>query len=292
MIGGGVVDTERLRQLDAIARHGTMSAAAEVLHISQPALSRSLARLEADLGVALFDRPGRRLVLNEAGALVLEHARGILRSEEAMRRAIDDLGRGARAVAVGSVAPAPLWLLTSLMVGHFPERVLTSRIVEDEDICSEVLSGSLDLAVTHLPVDQPELRCLPLMTESLSVCLPPDHRLAGREVVSASELDGETFLLLAGIGFWRGVCERVLPRSRFLVQEDRVVLDQLLRTSHLPYFVTDAPGAVPGVLHAPERVVVPIRDASVRVTFYLLCRQDARHEVSEVVDWVRSQVHL
>ena len=60
------MDLDQLRQLDAIARQGTMSAAARALHLSQPALSRSLARLEVELGQPLFDRPGRRLVLNDA----------------------------------------------------------------------------------------------------------------------------------------------------------------------------------------------------------------------------------
>ena len=54
------MELEQLRQLDAIARRGTMSAAARALHLSQPALSRSLARLEAELGQPLFDRLGRR----------------------------------------------------------------------------------------------------------------------------------------------------------------------------------------------------------------------------------------
>ena len=65
------MELEQLRQLDAIAREGTMSAAARALHLSQPALSRSLARLEAELDQPLFDRPGRRLVLNDAGRVAL-----------------------------------------------------------------------------------------------------------------------------------------------------------------------------------------------------------------------------
>ena len=77
------MELEQLRQLDAIARRGTMSAAARALHLSQPALSRSLARLEAELDQPLFDRPGRRLVLNDAGRVALEHARQILRDERA-----------------------------------------------------------------------------------------------------------------------------------------------------------------------------------------------------------------
>ena len=67
--------------------------------------------------------------------------------------------------------------------------------------------------------------------------------------MSAAELDGETFLLLKGNGFWRELWDRHFPRSQFLVQEDRAVFEQLASSS-LPYFVTDAPAhAAP----APDR---------------------------------------
>ena len=99
------MELEQLRQLDAIAREGTMSAAARVLHISQPALSRSLGRLETELGLQLFDRAGRRLVLNDVGRVALEHARQLLRDEQAMRGALEDLARRTRALRVVTDAP-------------------------------------------------------------------------------------------------------------------------------------------------------------------------------------------
>ena len=117
------MDLDQLRQLDAIARQGTMSAAARALHLSQPALSRSLARLEVELGQPLFDRPGRRLVLNDAGRVALEHARQILRDERAMRAALDDVARRTRALRVGTVAPAPLWREVEIGRASCRERV-------------------------------------------------------------------------------------------------------------------------------------------------------------------------
>lgn len=120
------MELEQLRQLEAIEREGTMSAAAQVLHLSQPALSRSLGRLERELGQSLFDRVGRRLILNDAGRVALEHAGQILRAERMMREALADVARRTRALRVGTVAPVPLWRLTALMTERFPGLVLTS----------------------------------------------------------------------------------------------------------------------------------------------------------------------
>ena len=68
----------QLRQLDAIARAGTISAAADELHTSQPSVSRSMRALERELGCELFERTRNHVELNEAGRLALRHARAIL----------------------------------------------------------------------------------------------------------------------------------------------------------------------------------------------------------------------
>ena len=273
-----------MRQLEAIAREGTVSAAAGAVHISQPALSRSIARLESELGQSLFDRIGRRLELNEAGRVDLEYARQILRDERLMRDALDDVARRTKALRVGTVAPAPLWRLTALMVERFPQMVLTSRLIAEDEVESGILDGALDLGIALRPHAPPGVRSCRLMTENLSVSLPAGHRLAGRESVGAADLNGESFLLLGAIGFWREACDRAFPRSEFIVQEDRGVFEQLARTTAMAYFVTDAPSLSAS---RPGRVVVPIRDAMAHATYYLLDRLGSRQEAADVFDWVR-----
>ena len=193
------MELEQLRQLDAIAREGTMSAAARALHLSQPALSRSLARLEAELDQPLFDRPGRRLVLTDAGRVALEHARQILRDERAMRAAVDDVARRTRALGVGTVAPAPPWRLTALMVERFPGLVLTSQMLAEAQVQAGIRDGGLDLGIALRPAAPPGVRSCRLMVENLSVALPDGHALAERAGVRAAELAGETCLLFEGI---------------------------------------------------------------------------------------------
>ena len=278
------MELEQLRQLDAIAREGTMSAAARALHISQPALSRSIQRLEADLGTSLFSRAGRGVTLNDAGRAAVEWARQILRDERLMRDAIDAAARRARALRVGTVAPAPLWRLTSLMVEAFPRETLTSETVEETAVVRGVLDGTFDLGIVCERPTSPLLRSRKLMRESLSVTLPPNHPLASRASVPLAELDGSTFLILTGIGFWRGLVERALPHATFIEQDDRMVFTQLARTTPHCTFVTDAPymenDAVPG------RAVVPLEDNEARVTFYLVARSGAAGLAARLFAWV------
>lgn len=127
------------------------------------------------------------------------------------------------------------------------------------------------------------------MTENLFITLPADHPLAGRSSVTFAELDGDSVLLYAAIGFWRAVCEREMPSTRFLVQEDRGVFERLLTPAAPPYFITDAPALAASPASLGSRSVVPITDASAHATFYLLVREDQGGEAAEVFDWVRAQ---
>ena len=280
------MELEQLRQLDAIEREGTMSAAARVLHLSQPALSRSIQRLEADLGTPLFSRDGRRLALNDAGRVAVDWARQILRDERLMRDAVDSVARRARALRVGTVAPAPLWRLTGLRVEAFPRETLTSETSDEATVVRGVLDGTFDLGIVCERPTSPLLRNCELMCENLSVTLPPNHPLASRASVPLRELDGSTFLILTGIGFWRGLVEHALPHATFIEQDDRMVFAQLARTTPHCTFATDAPymenDPVPG------RTIVPLQDAETHVTFYLVARSDVTGLAARLFEWVKS----
>lgn len=277
------MELEQLRQLDAIAREGTMSAAARALHLSQPALSRSVQRLETDLGTPLFSRDGRRVALNDTGRVAVDWARQILRDERLMRDAIDSVARRARSLRVGTVAPAPLWRLTGLMVEAFPRETLTSEIAEAAAVVRGVLDGAFDLGIVCEPPTNPLLRSCELMRENLAVTLPPNHPLASRASVPLSELDGSTFLILTGIGFWRSLVERALPHATFIEQDDRMVFTQLARTTPHCTFVTDAPymenDPVPG------RTVVPLEEPEAHVTFHLVACVGATGLAARLFDW-------
>ena len=277
------MELEQLEQLIAISEAGTISAAATQLHISQSALSRSIQRLETDLGQSLFDREGKRIQLNDAGKLTLGYAREIMREVAHLHDALDDFALRQRALRVGTVAPAPLWRLTALTIERFPQIVLTSQTCTESDLVRKVLDNSIDLGISITPCGLPHVRCHNFMSERLSVSLPQQHPLAQRSSLSAHELDGETFLLYQGIGFWQTFCDTHFPHSKFIVQEDRNVFTQMLPTTPLGYFISDIPSLY---IEAPNRCIVPLRDTDAGVAYYLLANDHARPEALAVFDWV------
>lgn len=277
---------EQLRQLDAVARLGTISAAAIRLRISQPALSRSLARLESELGAQLLDRRGKSVTMSAAGEAALECVRAMLHEERLMRIAIDEAVSRTSTLAVGTVAPAPLWRLTALIVERFPDRLLSSRTMAQQDVEREVMDHEIDLGISFKPLTYPAVRCCHLMDERLSVSLPCGHPLVERAKLTFADLQNETFLLYNNIGFWRGLVDEHLPHATFIVQEDYAVFQQLARTSPALSFVTDAAYLASDM---SNRIAVPIDEPDACAHFYLLASASGSRQAAQIFDWVQAQ---
>ena len=280
------MELEQMRQLDAIARRGTISAAAEELHLSQPALSRSIRRLERELGQELFDRTHNSATLNDAGQLAVDHARNLLRDERMMMDAFAELARRQRTLLVGTVAPAPVWHITALTVERFPGTLLNPISLPEDEVERRLMNRSVDLAITLRPQILPTMRSTQIMTEDLYAFLPKGHRLATRDTVSLADLDGESFLVLSEVGFWMDMLRRHMPNANIVEQADRSVFEQLVRTTELLSFVTNVTQATRAGF---ERIAVPISDADAHATFYLSVLCDAPQRVLDIYDWVCTQ---
>ena len=109
-----------LRQFAAFAEAGTLSEAAEVLHLSQPALSRNMKKLEEDLGVILFERKKNKLELNQNGFYVLDLTRTLLENADALAKKAQDFDRKNRTIRLGICAPALLWTVTPFISQVYP----------------------------------------------------------------------------------------------------------------------------------------------------------------------------
>lgn len=277
------MELEQLRQLVAIAETGTLQSAAEQLHLSQSALSRSLRRLEDDLGQELFDRTRNSMSINAAGRLALDHARLILAEERRLRDDFDVLSKRERTVRVASVAPAPTWRLSSIILEQNPTEILEPDIVSEKEAVARLVNGACDLAVTAQEVSLPTVASARFMREDLYANVPVGHVLHDRDELSFAELDGLTFLVYGGIGYWHEVHERMLPFAQFVTQPDRIIFLQQVRTSGLLTFTTNAPENTSG---HESRKAIPIVDDEAHVTFWLSMRKDAPERLRALFDLV------
>ncbi|GAA1549074.1 LysR family transcriptional regulator [Kribbella hippodromi] len=182
-----MIEVRRLRVLRALADHGTVTAAAEVLHLTPSAVSQQLAALESEVGQELLERRGRRVAITSAGRLLLAHADTILaeveRAEDAMRLHANGVNGEVRITAFATaitllVAPA----LTRLRETT-PGLSLVVRDAEGHQGITQLLDGDADLAIAveHRGSPRPDdhrLARIPLYAEPFVAVLPPAHPAA------------------------------------------------------------------------------------------------------------------
>jgi DNA-binding transcriptional LysR family regulator len=214
MKGRRLMDLLQLRYFQAVARHQHVSRAAAELRVAQPSLSRTLARLEADLGVPLFDRHGRRLVLNRFGTAFLARVDAALDELGQGRKELDDLA----GLEHGSVAVAAetLLLLTDLLAGFLAEHPgIGFRLYQSPAPAMAGLlhAGQTDFCLASQPLDDDSLEVAELASEEVLVAVPPAHRLAGRERARMDDLAEEAFVVTRP-GYWqRALLDRLFAEA-------------------------------------------------------------------------------
>jgi DNA-binding transcriptional LysR family regulator len=188
---------QQLTYFLSAAEHGSFSAAAESLHMAQPSLSEQIRRLEAELGVPLFARTGRRLELTEAGRLLLPEAERTLEAArgaaESVREVRDVTGG---TVAFGTFGSAHHYLLGGL-VEEFRARYPSVRLrvvgQNSAEVADAVRDGHLEAGLVVLPVDDRGLDVRPVMREELLYISASERRT--REPMTIERLAASPLIL-------------------------------------------------------------------------------------------------
>src|SRR5918997_3855034 len=198
-----ISDPGRLRAFALVLDLGSISAAASVLGYTQSAVSQQLAALEREVGTPLVDRSQRPLRSTAAGTLLRPHVDRVLAALGGAEAAIDDVRGGTPRLrlaafpsALSSFVPAAV---RDLRRAH-PELVVQVLQVETNEAVERLRGGDADLAVVHhMPgIAVPETAGLQrrrLLVDDLYVVLPEGHRLARRDAVSVTDLEGEPLIL-------------------------------------------------------------------------------------------------
>lgn len=194
------MEIRQLKAFLAIADARTFTAAAQRIHYTQAALSMQIKQLEKEVGLPLFLRMPRRVVLTEAGERLLERAHLILREHDAALAELAELagaehGRLRVGSASGMVSADALpAILKMLRKGHAHAEV-SVRSGTSEELVKKILAGELDLAFVSLPVQARNIETELLSQDQLVAIASPRHPLAKQRVVSAFALAGEKLIL-------------------------------------------------------------------------------------------------
>jgi DNA-binding transcriptional LysR family regulator len=187
------MEIQNLTAFVHVAETGSFSVAAEQLYLTQPAVSKRVAALEEQLSVRLFDRIGRQIRLTEAGRVLLPNAYQILQTMKETRRHLADLsGKVAGVLSVGTSHHVGLHRLPPVLkefVRQYPAVDLQLTFQDSEKAYSEVLSGSIELAVITLSPQPPSaIESRTVWKDPLRFVVSPDHPLAASARASLADL--------------------------------------------------------------------------------------------------------
>ena len=153
-------------------------------------------------------------------------------------------------------------------------------------LISGLKEGLYQFVVLPNPIDEPDLYCFPFEKEQLFFSLPPAHPLSASKELYFKDIDGENILLLSQIGFWRGVCQRKMPLTHALVQNEQEDFETLAQFSALPFFVSNLAMRWSG---KPEnRIIIPIADPEATVVYHFLCKKEDKKKLSALIEKIKT----
>ena len=277
-----MIENSLLQILVTFQKCGTLSKAAEELQVSQPALSRSMQKLEEEMHVPLFKRGKNSLALNENGILLASEANKLLKRNAEMVAKVRLFDRTNSHLQIGYSAPGPRIAYEKSIQDLYPSSTTSWNLLANEtQLLHDFNEGKYDFIfiqkqqVNHCYTKQ----CL---TEKLSICVLQNDPLSSYKTVTFQQLDGLTFLQNAVVGVWNTIVEQNMPNANIVRQSSRSDLMTLINNSPLPTFVTNLTDFQ--TYSYQNRIVIPIVDKCAQISFIFICRKKEISRFKNVID--------
>ncbi|USG64898.1 LysR family transcriptional regulator [Brevibacillus ruminantium] len=292
------MDIRQLQYFAEVAKQRSFTRAAEVLHVSQPSISKMIKSLETELGVILLDRSERKIELTDAGQLVFEHAQRVLQAMGDLTSSLEELRQVERGfVRLGLLPTVGAFLLPAAIASfkkHYPQIELEMREYSARPLEAQVERGHIDIGLTVLPVDEERFEAIALRAEDLVAIVYPEHWLYGRESINLQELSEESFVLFTEEYAMHDVVRQACLQAGF---EPKVAY-----MSSLWDFVGEMVAAQIGISLVPRSVAQRLNKGRLHVvtlswppidwTYALICRKDRylSHAARAFIGFVREHV--
>jgi LysR family transcriptional regulator, regulator of the ytmI operon len=212
------MELRHIYTFQAIVKEGSFQRAAEKLMYAQSTITLHIQQLEAELGVKLFLRQGKKVQLTEAGRSLQEQADSLVARATALQETMFNLVAGeAGHVRIGVIEPTASLRLPPILSSFCRERPriqLTIEVGDTRLISQRVASGDLDIGICSLPEAHLGLDFEPLFTEQMALLIPRGHPLEDQPVIHMQDLKGQRLLLNERGSAYRELIERAFQQYR------------------------------------------------------------------------------
>lgn len=282
-----MIENYLLEELVTFAKYGTVAKTAEVLGLTQPAVTHSMKKLEEDLGVTLFIRKPNKLYLSETGKYTAREAKKLIDDNLDFTNRVKQFEKDQTTLIVGVNAPGPGIVLRSL---HDQNIQIVSDLVESnfENLLAD---HQVTCLLLNFPIEDRDITSTYLGTESMSVNLPAECNLNQHKELSFKMLKGKTILSPSPIGFWTKIYQDEIPDSKIIFQNESSEYSEILQYSVLPFFTTNLTSLDSqwGLNLPNNRSVRPLKDEVAHQKFYACYLKQNKDRVQPLIEKLQDQ---
>ncbi|MBD8499226.1 LysR family transcriptional regulator [Paenibacillus arenosi] len=208
-----------LQTFQAVVECGSQIKAANLLQYAQSTITLHINQLEENLGIELFERKGKQMVLTEAGKLVKEQADILLNQVNVITETAKEFSNGQKGFirigAIDSISKTNLIAILTTFMKEHPQICLSIESGVTQQFSQQIIANELDIALCPPPSPELNLEFYPLYEEKLCLILPIDHPLAAQKKINMCDLENENFILTGPLCEYRRKIEHVFLHHGF-----------------------------------------------------------------------------
>ena len=264
-----MIDFNLMEILVAFEKNKTLIETAEYLHISQPALTISMKKIEKELDISIFNRSKNKLSLNDNGIYLVTLSKKLLQERDELLHKMKSFDKSHTVLNIGMSAIAPnLYFIPKIEKTHNIK--IISTIEKEELLIKKLKEGIYDLIFITNKININKCISKKIFYEQLYFFVSKNHPLANKETLTFKEMDGESFLMNREVGFWDMLIRENMPNSHFILQDNLDNLRILIDNSTISSFASNL---TLNERIVPNRIAIPINDKNAIVDFYLMYKK-------------------
>ena len=264
------MDITQLQYFKIIAETGSLTKAAGILHISQPAMSAMLKKFEQELEVELFDRSPNRICLNKTGEIALVHVNNILQDVEQMKSDLLSTTQKNITISAAFCDPGVRWFCVPRFSVAYPGIKIKDELYEDEDITGLLAERVYDLAVTPWKIQAKGIQSLPFLKDRVFLSVPDGNSLAGCKSISLKDIPAQPLLYPQIGGHFLAQIEKIIIENQLpvtIVKNEYNITQHLIRTTN--FLATISTLSMELRNDGTHRKLVPMDDPELNIIYYI-----------------------
>lgn len=280
------MDITQFQYFKTIAETGSLTRAAEMLHISQPAMSSMLKKFEEELNVELFDRSPNRIRLNQTGEIALIHVNNILRNVELMKTDLLNSSQQNLSLSIAFCDPGIQWFCIPRFPSAYPDIKVIGDLYENEDAAKLLLRRTYDIVITPSKLQHSNIQSVSFLSDRVYLSVPPTNKLIDKNSVSLRELTAQPLLISNIGGYFLCQLEKIILTENpqvTLVKNDFIITQQLIRNSN--FLTTISTLAIELRNDGSHRALIPLSDSELSITYHISFLKSNREKVKAFLLW-------